>query len=124
MTTTSPMPDLAELFVLLKTADIYSHQHVTSSLTLVGSTASHDVTMSSVNASLETTSSGGNATVVVGEASPLKVVLVSIIVSMLVIVTAGGNLMVMISMRMDKQLQTISNYFLLSLSVADFTIGQ
>ena len=31
--------------------------------------------------------------------------------------------MVIISFRMDRQLQTVSNYFLLSLSVADFTIG-
>ena len=30
---------------------------------------------------------------------------------------------VMISFKLDKQLQTISNYFLFSLAVADFTIG-
>ena len=34
-----------------------------------------------------------------------------------------GNLMVMISFKMDKQLQTISNYFLFSLAVADLLIG-
>uniref|UniRef100_A0A915CPR7 G-protein coupled receptors family 1 profile domain-containing protein n=1 Tax=Ditylenchus dipsaci TaxID=166011 RepID=A0A915CPR7_9BILA len=37
--------------------------------------------------------------------------------------TTAGNLMVMISIRLDKQLQTISNYFLFSLAVADLTIG-
>ena len=31
---------------------------------------------------------------------------------------------VMISFKMDKQLQTISNYFLFSLAVADFIIGK
>ena len=31
---------------------------------------------------------------------------------------------VMISFKMDKQLQTISNYFLFSLAVADFIIGE
>lgn len=31
--------------------------------------------------------------------------------------------MVMISFKIDKQLQTISNYFLFSLAVADFAIG-
>ena len=31
--------------------------------------------------------------------------------------------MVMISFKMDKQLQTISNYFLFSLAVADLIIG-
>uniref|UniRef100_T1L2P8 G-protein coupled receptors family 1 profile domain-containing protein n=1 Tax=Tetranychus urticae TaxID=32264 RepID=T1L2P8_TETUR len=38
------------------------------------------------------------------------------------IITIVGNVMVMISFKMDKQLQTISNYFLLSLSIADFLI--
>ena len=35
----------------------------------------------------------------------------------------AGNFMVMISFKMDKQLQTISNYFLFSLAVADLIIG-
>uniref|UniRef100_A0AC35UHB3 G_PROTEIN_RECEP_F1_2 domain-containing protein n=1 Tax=Rhabditophanes sp. KR3021 TaxID=114890 RepID=A0AC35UHB3_9BILA len=34
-----------------------------------------------------------------------------------------GNLMVMVSFKMDKQLQTISNYFLFSLAVADACVG-
>ena len=52
-----------------------------------------------------------------------EVVLISIVVTILAVVTAGGNLMVMISFKMDKQLQTVSNYFLFSLSVADCFIG-
>ncbi len=52
-----------------------------------------------------------------------KVVIISIVVTILAILTAGGNLMVMVSFKMDKQLQTVSNYFLLSLSIADFFIG-
>ncbi|CAI4231530.1 unnamed protein product [Auanema sp. JU1783] len=39
------------------------------------------------------------------------------------ILTTVGNLMVMISFKIDKQLQTISNYFLFSLAVADVAIG-
>uniref|UniRef100_A0A7I4YUN2 G_PROTEIN_RECEP_F1_2 domain-containing protein n=2 Tax=Haemonchus contortus TaxID=6289 RepID=A0A7I4YUN2_HAECO len=39
------------------------------------------------------------------------------------IVTFIGNLMVMVSFKIDKQLQTISNYFLFSLAVADIAIG-
>uniref|UniRef100_A0A158P9J1 G_PROTEIN_RECEP_F1_2 domain-containing protein n=1 Tax=Angiostrongylus cantonensis TaxID=6313 RepID=A0A158P9J1_ANGCA len=39
------------------------------------------------------------------------------------IVTIVGNLMVMVSFKIDKQLQTISNYFLFSLAVADIAIG-
>ncbi|CAB3397245.1 unnamed protein product [Caenorhabditis bovis] len=37
--------------------------------------------------------------------------------------TSVGNLMVMVSFKIDKQLQTISNYFLFSLAVADIAIG-
>lgn len=50
-------------------------------------------------------------------------VLFSIGAGLLSVLTAGGNLMVMISFRMDKQLQTVSNYFLLSLAIADVSIG-
>jgi len=53
----------------------------------------------------------------------VQICLVSIIAGILSLVTAGGNLMVIVSFRMDRQLQTVSNYFLLSLSVADFAIG-
>ena len=42
---------------------------------------------------------------------------------LLSLVTITGNFMVMISFKMDKQLQTISNYFLFSLAVADLIIG-
>ena len=52
-----------------------------------------------------------------------EIIVISILVSILVVLTAGGNLLVMISFKMDRKLQTISNYFLLSLSVADFAIG-
>ena len=52
-----------------------------------------------------------------------EIILISVVVTILSLITAGGNLMVIISFKLDKQLQTISNYFLLSLSVADFAIG-
>lgn len=38
-------------------------------------------------------------------------------------VTIVGNVLVMIAFKIDKQLQTISNYFILSLAVADLMIG-
>jgi muscarinic acetylcholine receptor M3 len=46
--------------------------------------------------------------------------LVGVLLSLLTIV---GNVLVMIAFKVDKQLQTISNYFLLSLALADFLIG-
>ncbi|KAK0087212.1 hypothetical protein PV325_001581 [Microctonus aethiopoides] len=50
-------------------------------------------------------------------------VLITVVAIALSLVTVIGNSMVMISFKIDKQLQTISNHFLFSLAVADFAIG-
>jgi hypothetical protein len=55
--------------------------------------------------------------------SLLEIISVSIVVALLAAFTIGGNLLVIIAFRIDKQLQTITNYFLLSLAVADLAIG-
>lgn len=52
-----------------------------------------------------------------------QTVVLAIIATILSILTVAGNVMVMISFKIDKQLQTISNYFLFSLAIADFAIG-
>lgn len=52
-----------------------------------------------------------------------EMVLIAIVAGFLSLLTVAGNCMVMISFKIDKQLQTISNYFLFSLAVADFAIG-
>lgn len=52
-----------------------------------------------------------------------EVILIAFLAGLLSVITIVGNLMVMISFKLDKQLQTISNYFLLSLAIADFSIG-
>lgn len=52
-----------------------------------------------------------------------EIVVIAIVVSMLSVLTAGGNLLVIVAFKLDKNLQTVSNYFLLSLAVADLTIG-
>nr|XP_023020166.1 muscarinic acetylcholine receptor DM1 [Leptinotarsa decemlineata] len=52
-----------------------------------------------------------------------QVVLIGTVAALLSLTTVVGNIMVMISFKIDKQLQTISNYFLFSLAVADFAIG-
>ena len=43
--------------------------------------------------------------------------------TVLSLLTTVGNLLVLISFRINKQLRTVTNYFLLSLAIADFTIG-
>lgn len=51
------------------------------------------------------------------------VLFICVVATILSIVTVIGNIMVMVSFKIDKNLQTISNYFLFSLAVADFAIG-
>ncbi len=53
----------------------------------------------------------------------LQATLIGLSAALLSFATITGNLMVMVSFKMDKQLQTISNYFLFSLAVADMIIG-
>lgn len=50
-------------------------------------------------------------------------VMIAVIAFIFSATTVVGNIMVMISFKIDKQLQTISNYFLFSLAIADFAIG-
>ncbi|KAK5650257.1 hypothetical protein RI129_001286 [Pyrocoelia pectoralis] len=52
-----------------------------------------------------------------------QTVFIATIAIVLSFITVAGNVMVMVSFKIDKQLQTISNYFLFSLAVADFAIG-
>ncbi|XP_055592491.1 muscarinic acetylcholine receptor DM1 [Uranotaenia lowii] len=76
---------------------------------------------------LTTEVSVGNDTVIPEESEPtyslLQIIILGIIATVLSILTVAGNVMVMISFKIDKQLQTISNYFLFSLAIADFAIG-
>lgn len=69
----------------------------------------------------------GNETEIVAESEPtyslVQIIILGIIATVLSILTVAGNVMVMISFKIDKQLQTISNYFLFSLAIADFAIG-
>lgn len=55
--------------------------------------------------------------------STAEIAIISIVVIILSFLTAGGNLLVLLSFKLDKQLQTVNNYFLLSLAVADLAIG-
>lgn len=80
-----------------------------------------------VNESLRSTSSllgdpsssGADAT----PAPVVEIIVVSFVAAVLSLVTAGGNILVVVSFKTDVHLQTVSNYFLISLSIADLTIG-
>ncbi|XP_017768967.1 PREDICTED: muscarinic acetylcholine receptor DM1 isoform X2 [Nicrophorus vespilloides] len=67
--------------------------------------------------------STSNVTIPEPTYSITEVVLIGAVACILSVVTVVGNIMVMISFKIDKQLQTISNYFLFSLAIADFAIG-
>lgn len=86
---------------------------IAANTTLIGSTYATDMQMIS-NITLEQPG--------LRYSIPQTVVL-AILATALSILTVAGNFMVMISFKIDKQLQTISNYFLFSLAIADFAIG-
>lgn len=78
------------------------------------------------NETNQTDSNDTNSTDLTGYQSGLlhwHIVLISIAVGLLSLVTVVGNLLVLISFKVEKRLQTVSNYYILSLAVADLTIG-
>jgi hypothetical protein len=60
---------------------------------------------------------------IVSSGALYKTIFVIISGTILTLLTTLGNLLVLISFRINKQLRTVTNYFLLSLAIADFTIG-
>lgn len=78
--------------------------------------------MNATNATSADTCNGADANAA-AEYEIWEKILISLFAIGLSLVTVIGNSMVMIAIRIDKQLRTISNYFLFSLAVADFAIG-
>uniref|UniRef100_A0A3B5QI83 Muscarinic acetylcholine receptor n=1 Tax=Xiphophorus maculatus TaxID=8083 RepID=A0A3B5QI83_XIPMA len=54
---------------------------------------------------------------------PLKVIIIVFLTGSLSFVTVVGNILVLVSFKVNKSLKTVNNYYLLSLAFADLTIG-
>lgn len=53
----------------------------------------------------------------------LQVIIIVLLTGSLSLVTIVGNILVLVSFKVNKALKTVNNYYLLSLAFADLTIG-
>ncbi|TKS73305.1 Muscarinic acetylcholine receptor M2 [Collichthys lucidus] len=80
--------------------------------------------METLNSSHAANTSGDNASLF--SQSPyttVKIVLIILVAGSLSLITVVGNILVMLSIKVNRNLQTVNNYFLFSLACADLIIG-
>ncbi|XP_022249259.1 muscarinic acetylcholine receptor DM1-like [Limulus polyphemus] len=112
------LPPFRSMLYVTPTNDSFSHSPTVSNIVDIYPESNYSWFSNTTEFSFETTGSRG-----VSLYSLSEVILIAIVAGALSLGTVVGNIMVMISFKMDKQLQTISNYFLLSLAIADLWIG-
>ncbi|XP_029289932.1 muscarinic acetylcholine receptor M2-like [Cottoperca gobio] len=81
--------------------------------------------METLNSSHTTNiSSGDNASLFSGSPyTTVEIVLIILVAGSLSLITIIGNILVMLSIKVNRNLQTVNNYFLFSLACADLIIG-
>lgn len=58
-----------------------------------------------------------------GKVSELQLKWAALLIVMVIIPTIGGNILVILAVSLEKKLQNATNYFLMSLAVADLLVG-
>ncbi|XP_056603948.1 muscarinic acetylcholine receptor M2a [Triplophysa dalaica] len=82
--------------------------------------------MDTINFTFWNASEGNETDEMVADESPYKtveVVFIVLVAGSLSLVTVIGNILVMLSIKVNRSLQTVNNYFLFSLACADLIIG-
>ncbi|XP_075870915.1 muscarinic acetylcholine receptor M2-like [Nelusetta ayraudi] len=80
--------------------------------------------METRNSSHSTDTSGNNTSIFADSPyTTVEIVIIILVAGSLSLVTVVGNILVMLSIKVNRHLQTVNNYFLFSLACADLIIG-
>uniref|UniRef100_A0A3P8S8F4 Muscarinic acetylcholine receptor n=1 Tax=Amphiprion percula TaxID=161767 RepID=A0A3P8S8F4_AMPPE len=80
--------------------------------------------METLNSSHIPNISGGDSSLFAGSPyTTVEIVLIILVAASLSLITIIGNILVMLSIKVNRNLQTVNNYFLFSLACADLIIG-
>jgi len=58
-----------------------------------------------------------------GEEAGVKLKWAALLIVMVIVPTIGGNILVILAVSLERKLQNATNYFLMSLAVADLLVG-